>query len=225
MPVKIVNKEYEAVVFDLDGTIYPLTFFNKIVFFMMNFKNISLFNAHRKGIALLRGKDFGSSGRYYDAFYHSVAERTGKKKEEIENWYFNIFYKKFKTFLINYCHVRENFTELINALKNKGVKTGVFSDYADIEERLDALGLGTHSFDIVFSGEKYGALKPEPRPLSLMIDFFGTTFEKVLLVGDRIDTDGACAEKSGTGFYHIDGAVSWENFCREILDDEYFKNK
>jgi len=225
MPVKIADKEYDSIVFDLDGTFYSLTGFNRAIFFFMNFKDFALFKAHRAAIFSLRGRDFGGSESYLDSFYRAVSQKTGRNKEDVKEWYQNVFYEKFIKFLKKYCKVRDGLTEMIDTLKENGVTVGVFSDYGRVEERLSALGIDAGIFDVIFSGEKYGALKPEPRVLSLMIDFFGTDTERVLLVGDRIDTDGACAKKCGTGFYHIDGDVAWEDLLFEIKDDKDFKNK
>ncbi len=224
MPVKIDNEEYDVTVFDLDGTIYPLSGLNKTIFFLMNFSNLSLFNAHTKAFSQLRGKDYGSSESFYDALFSKISNNTGKEKEVVREWYLNTFYKKFESFLKKHCRVRENFTELLLFLRSSGVKTAILSDYGKIEERLEALGVDKNLFDVIFSGEKYGALKPEPRTLSLIIDFFGTISERVIMIGDRKDTDGMCAEICKTGFYHIDGPVSWDDLCYELMGEKIFKN-
>jgi HAD superfamily hydrolase (TIGR01549 family) len=224
MPPKIDSSEYDVIVFDLDGTIYPLGNLNKTIFFLMNISNFSLFNAHRKVISELRGKDFGSSESFYNRLFSSISNRTGKNKETVSSWYFNIFYRNFEIFLKKHCHVRKNFSEVVNFLRSSGVKTAILSDYGKISERLEALGIDNKLFDVIFSAEKYGVLKPEPRTLSLIIDFFGADPDRVLMVGDKKETDGMCAKNCKTGFYHIDGEIAWDDFCYEIMGEKIFKN-
>ncbi len=227
MAVKFMNKEYDAVVFDLDGTVYPLPKFNKLRFFLLNIRFPFLFKAHREALLSLRDTDFGNSDKFYDTFFSTISQKTGKDKEYVRNWYFKNFYNSFEVFLKKYCCIRNKFNELVTFLKNKKVKLGILSDYANIENRLDALRVEKKYFDIIVSGENCGALKPLPRSLSLMIEFLGIVPEKLLVVGDRIDTDGMAAKNTGTGFFLIkdnapatERSGSWNYFLQNIMSNE-----
>jgi putative hydrolase of the HAD superfamily len=82
---------------------------------------------------------------------------------------------------------------LLIRLKTEGFKLAVMSDFP-IRGRLDALGLDDW-WDLAFSSEETGWLKPHPQPFLHIADTFGLQPQEVLYVGNSItyDVNGAFA--------------------------------
>lgn len=232
MGIDVLGKQIEAVVFDFDGTLYENGFGLKLIFVMYNIFHPGIFLSHRKVIDKLRGSDFGSSENYRNRFFGDIAKQTGKSLEIIQNWYFELFKKSFCSILKRHCKPRKHFKDLCRFLKENQIKTAVFSDYGFIGNRLDALNIEQSWFDLLISGESEGVLKPGARPLLKIASQFGLSPEKVLVVGDRIETDGKAAINAGMNFLIIkkqaetvENTVSWKKFLKMIMNDNKFKKE
>ncbi|HNW81573.1 MAG TPA: HAD family hydrolase [bacterium] len=224
--IKISGKQIEAVVFDFDGTLYENGFFLKFIFLIYNILHFKIFFSHRKVIAGLRGNDFGTPELYSTRVFSEMAKRTGKSLETIQNWYYKIFKRTFCSILKKYCKPRKKFNDLCHFLKENQVKTAIFSDYGFIGSRLEALNIELDCFDLLVSGETEGVLKPGPRPLLKIAKHFGIAPEKVLVVGDRADTDGLAAANAGMNYYIIkkksgkDNSVSWNKLLKILMNNK-----
>lgn len=224
--IEVSGKKIEAVVFDFDGTLYENGYFFKFIFLIYNILHFKIFFSHRKVIAALRGNDFGTPELYSTKVFSEMAKRTGKSLETMQNWYYKIFKKTFCSILKRYCKPRKNFNDLCRFLKQNQVKTAIFSDYGFIGSRLEALNIELDCFDLLVSGETEGVLKPGPRPLLKIASHFGIAPEKVLVVGDRADTDGLAAENAGMNYYIIkkrssaENTVSWNKLLKILMNNK-----
>jgi FMN phosphatase YigB (HAD superfamily) len=79
----------------------------------------------------------------------------------------------------------------------------VLSDYGQVEERLEVLGLGSGLFRACASSAASGALKPAPRSFLAMAERCGIPPTGWLVVGNRADTDAAGAVAAGMAFLGV----------------------
>ena len=83
--------------------------------------------------------------------------------------------------------------QLFAALRARGKTIAILSDYPAVA-KVAALGLEA---DLILSAGEIGVLKPSPRGLLTLIERAGTTPDRTLLIGDRIDRDGIAAREAG----------------------------
>ena len=108
--------------------------------------------------------------------------------------------------------------ELFAGLRHHGKAIGILSDYPAVA-KLEALGLAA---DHVVCASDVGLLKPSPRGLEALITKASTTARHTVLIGDRVDRDGAAARRIGAwsvikSAKPLDG---WQAFGR--FDDAIF---
>lgn len=85
--------------------------------------------------------------------------------------------------------------ELFSALKLKGKTVGILSDYPALD-KLRAMGLAADH--VVAAGDtNVGILKPHPRGLEMLMKAAEASPNETVLVGDRIERDGAAARRAG----------------------------
>ena len=198
--IRFNGNDIKAVVFDLDGTLYELSFKVKLMFFLKNFKKWSLFKAHREVQSEFRGRDFANGKDFYDAYLGAISKRTGKDVVSVEDWYFNRFEDTFSDILRDHGKKRENIFQLFGHLQTNDVRTAIFTDYGFIEKRLDALNIDLQNFEMLVSSELEGVLKPSARPLEKILKTMDISAKNVLMVGDNYNADGKSAEKAGMNF-------------------------
>jgi FMN phosphatase YigB (HAD superfamily) len=110
--------------------------------------------------------------------------------------------------------------ELFAGLRRKGTIVGIFSDYP-AAAKLAALGLDADH--IVCAGDQgIGALKPNPRGLVAILDKAGVDPQRTVVIGDRIDRDGAAATQIGARplIRSEKPITGWQTFAR--FDDAIF---
>jgi putative hydrolase of the HAD superfamily len=83
--------------------------------------------------------------------------------------------------------------ELFQRLRARGKRIAVLSDYP-AQAKLQAMGLVA---DIIVCATDVGILKPHPRGLQHVMEVAGVTAATTLMIGDRVDRDGAAARRSG----------------------------
>ncbi len=96
---------------------------------------------------------------------------------------------------------RQDLLERIGEFRAQGGKTALVSDYP-ASKKLEALG-ATHLFDaVICSGETEGLtrLKPCPDGLQLAARTLQVEPGACLVLGDRLDADGAAAKNAGMDF-------------------------
>jgi putative hydrolase of the HAD superfamily len=192
--------EIDAVAFDLDGTLYPnYRFYGRIFPFAV--REYRLLSAFGKARNTLRAATVGSP-LFEQEFYEAQAflteqylnRRTGKietqaMKQRIENLIYRRWEPLFKKIKL-FPHV----VETLRALKDRGFKLGLLSDFPP-EQKLEFLGL-SGVWDTVLCSEVIGRLKPDPKSFLVLAEKLNTAPERVLYVGNsrRYDVMGAgCA--------------------------------
>lgn len=85
--------------------------------------------------------------------------------------------------------------ELFLAIKRKKKIIGILSDYPAID-KMQALSLEP-DYIVTSHDEDVGMLKPHPRGIEVLMRTAGVKASGTVLIGDRIDRDGAAARRAG----------------------------
>lgn len=172
---------YRAVIFDIDGTLYPIKYLNR-QFRKLYFSHPIITSNFFKARKLIRVKnsqlEYEQTNR--EEFLKLQAECIGKGKN-----YFDVFYKGLsrKRKLVPYNGI-EN---LLIELKSKGITLGVLSDFP-VETKLKELGLDEY-FNIKLSTEDVGFLKPDIRAFKYLKKNLAVAPQECVYVGDSVTKD------------------------------------
>ena len=96
--------------------------------------------------------------------------------------------------------------ELITLCDTHTIPRGIISDHASID-KLFSIGM-SEGWSAVINSQDYGAFKPLPDALFAMAAQIDVPISSVLVVGDRWDTDGMLAFRSGATFLHVEDIKS-----------------
>ncbi|MDR0450050.1 MAG: HAD family hydrolase [Treponema sp.] len=193
----MARNTFDAVAFDLDGTLYPNYRLNiRIVPSML--RELPLFLALRKARNILHGNKGPaprlSSGDRGEEFYNFqarlMASRLGADPAALREKIDRIVYRGWEPFFKDispFSGVRES----LAAIRSGGRKLGVLSDFPP-EKKLEHLGLGG-VWDAVLCSELTGSLKPAGLPFAELARGLGCRPERILYVGNsrRYDIRGA----------------------------------
>ncbi|MDO5844126.1 MAG: HAD family hydrolase [Methanocorpusculum sp.] len=167
---------YKAVLFDMDNTLHSLydarfAAADCVMAYKGVFPDLHLFSLNRDNPTLLEK----SVGQY-------ISENNLNGEAECI-W----LYKAAELFCVR---EYEGMREVLNTLKNAGVKLAVISNADPIssKKRLESLEF-TEFFDIVVSPETFGVKKPDPQVYIKTIEALGVSANECAMIGDRIDRD------------------------------------
>jgi FMN phosphatase YigB (HAD superfamily) len=208
-----------AFIFDLDGTLYDTHGFARRLVLAQPWEGF-LMLAERRIRKDMIGGDYLSVGAYYGEFFSRMAHFTGKSIENLRNWYFDRYIPLMCGVLKKYYRSRPGTAELFQCLTQGSFPFAVYSDYPQTAERLSCLGLDTASGAKIYGPEHFGAQKPAVRPFLLIAQDLGLPPERILVIGDRDDTDGAGAAAAGMAYIGIknrkrqgfSSGLNWETF-------------
>lgn len=184
----------DAVIFDLDGTLYdrsrlPLRILRGSLF------QWRFINAERKSRRSLAGRRAGMCD-----LFEMMAGQLHCGENECRTWFEGHYMPLMVDCVRKYCHPRPWVARELERLRRENVKTAVLSDYPCVNEKLQALGLSGDDFDIVADAPSLGGFKPCALPFLNMAEKLGVDTSATLVVGDRDDTDGEGARKAGMRF-------------------------
>jgi HAD superfamily hydrolase (TIGR01509 family) len=99
---------------------------------------------------------------------------------------------------------RHDLLREIATFREDGGRTAIVSDYP-VKAKVEALDVGSLFDRVVACGEPDGPkrLKPAPDGYLLAAKVLGVEPTRCLVIGDRIDADGAAAKAAGMEFRHI----------------------
>lgn len=101
------------------------------------------------------------------------------------------------------CPRKEEVVELFETCKAKSLQTAIYSDYACVEEKLNALGIDPKRFDAIFTAPQLGALKPTKAAAQKVLEALKADPKTTLFVGDREEKDGAAAKAVGANYLKV----------------------
>ncbi|MCL2094088.1 MAG: HAD family hydrolase [Treponema sp.] len=188
--------KFAAIGFDLDGTLYPPYRLNvRLIPFLL--KEQRLLRALGRVRIRMREEDLSSEQGRED-FYHDqarlMAQILGDPPEAVQEKVERLIYRGWEH---HFKHIRlfPHVRETLGALKNRGCKLGLLSDFPP-EQKLLNLGLGG-LWDAVLSSEWTGSLKPAPAPFLELARRMGSRPDDLLYVGNSVSYDVAGARNAG----------------------------
>ncbi len=199
-----MDRRYDAVIFDLDGTLYDKKHL-PVYLAGAQFFHLGLLKAERKVRKTLAGMHFRSEEAFYNEFFTRIAVESGHGADKAREWYFKSYLPSMARVLGKRYRLRPWVTDLFVLLKARGIPAVVYSDYGAVEEKLQALGFKLSWTDRIYCAPAFGGLKPDPAGFLSIARELGVPPGRVLVVGDRDDTDGEGARRSGMGFELVVG--------------------
>ena len=191
-----------AVIFDLDGTLYnkkglPLRLIIADPLHMFMLGN------ERKARKELKGQWFGREQDYYNTLFSRVAELSHSTPEKARQWYERHYMPNMQRILRRHYRVEPWVETMLAELRQKAIKTAVYSDYGCLRERLEALGFDCVWVEAVADAPNLGGLKPSQEAAMKLCAMLDVNPTETLMVGDRDDTDGETARRCGMRFLHV----------------------
>ncbi|MBR5966822.1 MAG: HAD family hydrolase [Treponema sp.] len=225
-------KDFKAVIFDFDGTLYDNTGIAKAMLLGNPFRFFYM-KAERNTRRALKGRDFDTPQNFKDEYYKRAAPQAFCKPEKFAYWYEKRYLRRMaRTLSKKQFRAHPKVYEVFKKLSDQGIKIALYSDYNDIKERALSCGISQEALDLCqgfYSSETMGCLKPAPRGFLQIAANLGTRPKDCLVVGDRDDTDGFGARLTEMQFVQIrtrrpkevlsfnHPIMSWEDFAAEIL--------
>ena len=184
---------YSLYVFDLDGTLYDQPELRKI----MAIRLMAYYLCHPFSVRELfalshfrKVKDAWTGTSSEDDIIKKTADDmkmpADKVKSVVRKWIYDDPLSALKKTR------DENLISWIAELRRDGKKAVILSDYPTAD-KLTALGVeadGQYGPD----DERIDELKPSPKGLMVIMEDFGVESEEVLMIGDREEKDGKCAD-------------------------------
>ncbi len=192
----------QAVIFDVDGTLYSLKkmrflmALDLFVFFIFRpwqWNDLVVLYFFRKNKAALARKSSGDiSVTQYELRVWGRRPDPKYVERLVKEW---IFDRPLR--YVRVC-MYANVARWIRALSKRGIKIAYFSDYPPLE-KVKTLKLPGNYF-VASSDREVDALKPSPRGLLEIVSRMGVPIEQCVFVGDALEKDGVAAERIGMRF-------------------------
>jgi putative hydrolase of the HAD superfamily len=191
---------FDAVAFDLDGTLYPAFRLYALALPSMVSKarKLEAFNWTRRRLRALGSNeayraappDGGEAFRNLEA--KLVGERLGRDAAWARTMIDREFYRYVEELFLE-LRAFEGLAEALDALEGAGLRLALLSDLPP-ERKLELMGLGGR-FERALCSEDSGFLKPAVEPFAMLASSLALPPERILYVGNspRIDVAGAKA--------------------------------
>jgi putative hydrolase of the HAD superfamily len=184
-------KKFDAIAFDIDGTLYPnYRFYARVA--PLSLAHIPLLSAFRKTRKIMRSVPYDDD--FYDAQARVAAGILRKDpalvKRKIDSFIYNLWQPHFQG-LKPYRRVRET----IESFRRNGYKTAVLSDFP-VGDKLE--GRNLHGiWDVELCSEAIGEMKPALKPFRRLADELCCLPERILYVGNSVSYDICGAKNAG----------------------------
>jgi FMN phosphatase YigB (HAD superfamily) len=195
-------RDKQAVIFDLDGTLYHQKPVRRAMLARLlrahllrpfeGYRTIRFLSAYRRAQEELRNESAADAAnrqllhaceraRFDSALAPAIVGRW-MEREPLD---------------LLRIHRRAGLVEILQNLRDAGIRLALLSDYP-ATRKLEALGIA-HLFEIVVSAQdpEVGAFKPSPLGLEVTLRRLGVQPGAALYVGDRPDVDSAAARAAG----------------------------
>lgn len=197
-----VSADTQAVILDLDGTLYnkrrlPACLIARNLFWL------PLLWAERKTRRAMQGVFLGSKEAFYNEFFRRMAQGRSFTPAMARWWYFWRYMPSMVAALK--CRFRPQpwLGGFLTECRKRHLRIVVYSDYGFVDEKLMALGLHADMFEFVVSAPSLGGLKPSKECAMEVCRRLNIPPANCLFIGDRDDTDGASARAIGARFYLV----------------------
>lgn len=197
-----MKSRFDAVAFDVDGTLYANRdmYLYSVPFFLTHPRLVFHYGRVRREIRKRRPiQDF------YGLQAELLAKRLGADTAKTRTRLDSLIYEKWESVLARIPRYR-GVKELVLELRESGVKTAVMSDFP-VGRKLQFLGL-EGLFDVAFSAETTGYLKPNPEPFELLLAELQVDRSQLLYVGNSYSYDVVGAKSAGLAVAHLTSSPS-----------------
>lgn len=207
MNIELLNEKSDFI-FDVDGTLYSqrkmhfymmLKIVKYYVFHIAKLKDIKIILTFRR----LRECDeyrYSSIEEVEKIVAEKLSTDFARVSETIDQWMF-----KAPLDVISKCKYDE-VINLINELKKQGKMIHIYSDYP-ADKKLERLGIECENV-FVPDGKQIAELKPSKNAMDYILSVIDRPLNKVMLIGDREDKDGASARIVGMSFCNVKEIVN-----------------
>ena len=193
----MAEPRFKAALFDVDGTLYPQSFFIKtsLRFFLQHPRLSVAFRRLRKDIRQIGGvEDLHLAQVSLCAGYLRIpAERA---QELLETYIYGDYMD-----MLSRAEPYPGAEPLLASLKEAGLKLGVITDYT-VGKKLSALGFDKY-WDVAVSADDMGHLKPETDAFLLAAEELKVSPEQIIYVGNEYKYDIIGAKKAGMKAAHL----------------------
>ena len=195
-----------AIVFDVDGTLYPQRPLRTRIFLelaiqlgrrpLSQLRTLKVLRAYREAHEIVRTIPGGAGAG--ELQLRLTSEISGESPEFVDGAVHEWFERRPLRHLKTCLH--PDLVGFLRKAHDLGIRLGVLSDYP-AAEKLNAMGI-FDQFDAVVSSQdrSVGVLKPNPRGLQACLQRLAVSPEECLYVGDRADVDLPCAARAHTQF-------------------------
>ena len=192
---------YKLVVFDLDGTLYDKRGLSLRMVLHAPWDVVKM-RAERQTRAYMRGLWLGAEN-FAQTYNEQLAQRMECSPLQAKEWYEQRYMPLMVKLIGQYQPLGDWVLPFVQDCQQQGIKMVVLSDYGFAKEKLQALGLEPALFDWVLSAPELGGLKPAAELMHHVAERMGVAVEDCLVIGDREDTDGEMARRSGAQFRKV----------------------
>lgn len=185
--------ELDAVLFDVDGTLYSLDRL-KLRYLLRHPLRVREVMALGKARESLREEE-SPRPDLWDELLRRAAKTLGwplERTREANRRFIEDDWPR----LLRAQGPLPGLSTVLDVAEAAGVRTGVLSDYPP-EAKLEALGLARRPWVCRLDASGLGALKPHPHAFEQALEALDAPPDRVLYVGDRLDTDVAGARNVG----------------------------
>lgn len=191
--------KFDAVIFDVDGTLFDhlamrpsmaAALLRHVLTKRRGWRDLFVVLAFRRvrtRLAIAEAEEIGH--REFEVTSKATKISVNEVEEIVARWLYQ------KPLSVINRHTFSGVDAFLAMLKERDIRTGVFSDYP-AEDKLRALGL---SVDVIrdATDAEIARLKPNPTGFLKVAELLGTSPSRCLIIGDRDDRDGAAAKRGG----------------------------
>ena len=191
--------DFDAVVLDLDGTLYQKP---HMVWHMMVGDRGHLLELAGERIARtwIAGRHYGSQDAFYQSFFWKIAQWMPFSPKHAKKWYFTHYLPTMLKVIQRYYRLSDWVQPLVEKAKAAGAKVVVYSDYEMMAEKFAILGFDASQLDYAVCASELGGAKPCKESMEALLKKLKVKASRTLVIGDRDKTDGEAARRVGARF-------------------------
>ena len=191
--------DFDAVVLDLDGTLYQKP---HMVWHMMVGDRCHLLELAGERIARtwIAGRHYESQDAFYQSFFWKIAQWMPFSPKHAKKWYFTHYLPTMLKVIQRYYRLSDWVQPLVEKAKAAGAKVVVYSDYEMMAEKFAILGFDASQLDYAVCASELGGAKPWKESMEALLNLMKVKASRTLVIGDRDKTDGEAARRVGARF-------------------------